>query len=336
MPSLETEGDPRPWVRVIIVNYNAGAYIQACVDALAGQTFRDFEAVVVDNASADRSPDTLSLPDPRFSLIANERNLGFAAANNIGASGCRAPWIATLNPDTVAEPTWLEEMHRGVESHPGVGMFGATLVNAADASIVDGFGDALSIAGIPWRAASGDRVDTLPRCDAEVFSPCAAAALYDRQSFERAGGFDETFFCYLEDVDLGFRLRLAGERCMQLRNAIVRHHGSAITGETSDFTLFHSYRNRLWLVWKDMPLLLLFVAVPLNIACSLNNIIKLAFRRQPVRAPLRGLIFGFPPVALLTCRRRVQLGRQISTIAVARSLVWNLFRLRYRPVVFNR
>jgi len=226
----------------------------------------------------------------------------------------------------VAERTWLEEMHRGVERHPGVSMLGATLLNAADPAIVDGFGDALSIAGIPWRTASGDRVDTLPRRDTEVFTPCAAAALYDRQTFERAGGFDEILFCYLEDVDLGFRLRLAGERCMQLRNAIVRHHGSAITGETSDFTLFHSYRNRLWLVWKDMPLLLLFAAVPLNLLCSCLMILRLALERRPVGAALKGLLHGMAPPALLPRRRKVQRDRRISTAAVARCLVWNLYR----------
>jgi GT2 family glycosyltransferase len=313
-------------VRVIVVNYNAGAYIQACVDALARQTLRDFEVVVVDNDSSDGSADALSLPDPRFKLIRNERNLGFAAASNMGASGCRAPWIAMLNPDTVAEPMWLEEMHRGVERHPGISMFGATLVAAADPSVVDGFGDVLSIAGIAWRAASGDPVDTLPLRDTEVFSACAAAALYDRQSFERAGGFDETFFCYLEDVDLGFRLRLAGERCMQLRNAIVHHHGSAVTGEASDFTLFHSFRNRLWLVWKDMPLVLLFAAVPLNLMYSSIMILRLAFEGRPVGAALKGLLHGMMPPAFLPRRREVQHDRKISTVAVARCLVWNLYQ----------
>jgi GT2 family glycosyltransferase len=326
MLSRETGGGPCPWVRVVIVNYNAGAFIQPCVDALAAQTFRDFEAVVVDNASTDGSADALSLPDPRFTLIGNERNLGFAAASNIGAAGCRAPWLAMLNPDTVAERTWLEEMHRGVERHPGVSMFGATLVAAADPSIVDGFGDALSIAGIPWRVASGDRVDTLPRRDTAIFSPCAAAALYDRRSFAGAGGFDETFFCYLEDVDLGFRLRLAGERCMQLRDAIVRHHGSAITGEASDFTLFHSFRNRLWLVSKDMPLLLLVAAVPLNLLVSGVLILRLALDGRPVGAALKGLLHGMLPPALLSRRRKVQRDRRISTVAVARSLVWNLYQ----------
>jgi len=327
-----SETDPRPWVRVIIVNYNAGALLQACVDALAGQLFRDFEAVVVDNASSDGSAEALRLPDPRFTLIRNDQNLGFAAANNIGSRGCRAPWIATLNPDTVAERAWLEEMHRATERYPEIGMFGATLVSAADPSIVDGFGDSLSIAGIPWRGGCGRAVASLPDGDTEVFSPCAAAALYARERFESVGGFDESFFCYLEDVDLGFRFRLVGERCLQLRNAIVRHQASAITGKLSDFTLFHSYRNRLWLVLKDMPLPLLFIAVPLNLMCSAFIIYNLTRKKIPIRPCLRGLLAGIGSLAIIKSRHRVQAGRKITTFAVSRCLVWDLYRPRLRPI----
>ncbi len=322
-----------PWVRVIIVNYNAGPLLQACVDALSRQTLTDFEAVVVDNASHDGSADALKLPDSRFTLIRNAANVGFAAANNIGARGCRAPWLATLNPDALAERTWLEEMRRGAERHPDAGMLGATLVDANDPSLVDGFGDVLTIAGIPWRGGQGRSLATLPSDDAEVLAPCAAAALYRRDGFEQAGGFDETFFCYLEDVDLGLRLRLAGERCVALRHAIVRHHGSAITGTVSAFTLFHSYRNRLWLLFKDMPLALLLLAVPLNIACSLLLILILGRRGNPVLAPLQGLCCGLMPPAMLGRRRAVQRARTISTAATARILVWDLYKIRRRPVV---
>jgi GT2 family glycosyltransferase len=319
-------GTGGPWVRVIVVNYNAGPLLQACVDALAAQSFRSFEAVIVDNASSDGSADRLRLPDRRFSLIRNKANVGFAAANNIGALDCRAPWLATLNPDTVAEPTWLEEMHNGTQRCPAVAMFGGTLLNAADPSLVDGFGDILSIAGIPWRAGAGSSVASLPRDDAEVFSPCAAAALYRRDRFEEVGGFDQSFFCYLEDVDLGFRLRLAGERCIELRHAIVRHHGSAITGELSDFTLFYSFRNRLWLLFKNMPLMLLFVAVPLNVLCSTVMILDGARKNRPVKSALKGLLSGMAPLPALKSRCKVQRNRRVSTLAVARCLAWNVYQ----------
>lgn len=329
MATRDTGGSSRPWVRIIIVTHNAGPFIQACVDAVATQTLPDFEAVIVDNASGDGAVEALRLPDARFSIIRNASNLGFAAASNIGARGYRTPWIATLNPDTVAEPTWLARMHEGVQRHPHVRMFGATLLDAKDHTTIDGFGDALSIAGIAWRRRSGQPTAALPHGDEEAFSPCAAAALYAREPFEQAGGFDESFFCYLEDVDLGFRLRLAGERCVQLRDAIVRHYGSATTGAMSDFSLFHSYRNRLWLLFKDMPPALLLIAVPLNIVCSLIAILKakLARKGTPMTASLKGLLAGLAPAAVLMQRRAVQSARKVSTLYVARCLVWNLYQM---------
>lgn len=332
MSNIDTEADAAPWVRVIIVNYNAGPLIQACVDALAAQTFTDFEAVVVDNASTDGSDESLRLPDSRFTLIRNESNIGFGAANNIGAHGCRAPWLATLNPDTVAQSNWLEEMHRGAERYPEIRMFGATLIDAADPTVVDGFGDALSIAGIPWRGGHGQPVADLPRCDAEVFSPCAAAALYARESFEAVGGFDESFYCYLEDVDLGFRLRLIGDRCMQLRHAIVSHHGSAITGRMSEFTIFHSFRNRLWMIIKNIPFPLLIVAVPANILCSLL-IIALSRQQLPAAAALKGLWLGVTAsMGSYRQRRSVQSKRRTSIATIASWLTWDLRQLGDRPV----
>jgi GT2 family glycosyltransferase len=191
----------------------------------------------------------------------------------------------------------------------------------------------LTIAGIPWRGGWGRRVESLPSRDAGVFAPCAAAALYARASFEQAGGFDESFFCYVEDVDLGFRLRLAGERCVQLRQAIVRHHGSAITGNVSAFTLFHSHRNRLWLLFKDMPLALLLLSVPLNLMCSVLLILILGRRGYPMRPSLRGLLAGLAPWAVLAKRGAVQRTRKISVLATARLLVWNLYQIRRLPVV---
>lgn len=331
MQGFETADDAPPWVRVIIVNYNAGALLQPCLDAVAAQSMRDFEVVIVDNASTDGSLDALKLPDARFALLRNATNMGFAAANNMGARGARAAWLATLNPDTVAAPDWLEEMRRGAERYR-VSMLGATLLDADDPQVVDGFGDVLTIAGIPWRGGQGSSVDTLPLSDAEVFSPCAAAALYARASFERAGGFDAAFFCYLEDVDLGFRLRLSGERCVQLRRAIVHHHGSVITGAVSGFTLFHSYRNRLWLLVKNMPAALLLIAVPLNVACSVLLILILGRRGHPMLAPLKGLVAGLWPAPVLASRGAVQQQRRISTAAVARALVWDIYQIRRLPV----
>lgn len=324
---MNAEDGGGPWVRIIVVNYNGGDFLQPCLDALAGQTLRDFEVVVVDNASTDDFIDNLRLPDARFRLIRNAANVGFAAANNIATAGATSPWIATLNPDTVARPAWLAGMRTGTMRHPGVGMFGATLVRADNPEIVDGFGDVMSISGIPWRGGGGAPVAALPGSDIEVFAPCAAAALYRRECFERAGGFDESFFCYVEDVDLGFRLRLAGERCVQLRDAIVLHHASALTGLTSAFTLYHSYRNRLWVLFKNLPLALLVVSVPVNLLASALIILRQGAGGAPVRAAFKGLWRGLVRGPAVRRRAPARRGRRISTLAIARTLDWNPLHL---------
>jgi len=319
------------WVRVIIVNHNAGPLLQNCLDALAAQSLAAFEAIVVDNASSDGSAEDLRLPDDRFRLILAGANLGFAAANNRAAADCKAPWIATLNPDTVASEAWLEELRRATLRHPGVKMFGSTQLDARKPDRVDGFGDVYSIFGTAWRGASGSPVSALPPDDREVFAPCAAAALYDRDVYLAAGGFDEGFFCYLEDVDLGFRLVLRGERCIQVRRAEVKHFGSVSAGEDSDFFVFHSQRNRLWVLAKNVPSPLIWLVAALQIVVVPLTVLRRGMGRwrtaiEGVAAGLRGL------PAVWRRRREVQSGRALSSRDLARMLVWDPRKaLRYAP-----
>jgi GT2 family glycosyltransferase len=310
------------WARVVVVNHNAGPLLQGCIDALAAQTFSQFEVIVIDNASTDGSAEALRLPDGRFRLHRAGANLGFAAANNLGAADCAADWIATLNPDTVPRATWLEELRKATLHHHGVKVFGSTQIDALRPDRVDGFGDVYSIYGTAWRGGSGALVAGLPAADRDVFSPCAAAALYAREAFTAAGGFDEEFFCYLEDVDLGFRLRLRGERCVQVRRAEVLHFGSVSAGSDSDFVVFHSQRNRLRLLLKDVPSPLIWLTLALQIAVVPLTVL----RRGPAkwRVALKGVLAGlrrFPDA--WRARQTVQSERVLSSKEVCRMLVWD-------------
>lgn len=314
-------GEDTTWVRVIVVNHNSGSLLQRCVDALAAQTFPGFEAVIFDNASADGSADGLRLPDDRFRVERAGTNLGFAAANNLAAAGCAAPWIATLNPDAEPRPHWLEELKRAALRHVGVAMFGSTQLQARRPDRVDGFGDAYSIYGTAWRGASGWPVACLPDGDREVFAPCAASALYARDAFRAADGFDQSFFCYLEDIDLGFRLRLKGERCVQVRAAEVLHVGSAVAGRDSDFFLFHSQRNRVWVMLKDVPAPLLFLVLALQ-ACAVP--ISILRRGHGWRTALSGVAAGLKDYRrVLRERKAVQRSRAAGNAEIARMLVWD-------------
>ena len=163
-----------------------------------------------------------------------------------------SPWVAALNPDAFAEPDWLEQVALGIRRYPEAGAFGSLQIDAASPGRLDGAGDVYHATGLLWRGGFGQPL-AHQRGEGEIISPCGAAAVYRREAVAALGGFDEDFFCYAEDVDLGFRLRLAGHRSIQLANAVVRHVGGASGGRRSDFALYHGMRNRLWVFVKVMP-----------------------------------------------------------------------------------
>jgi GT2 family glycosyltransferase len=317
-----------PWVRIVVVNHNAGALLQDCVEALARQTMPEFEVVIVDNASIVRPIADLRLPDARFRVQHAGSNIGFAAGSNLGASGAATPWVATLNPDTRPRPDWLAELQAATERCPWAALFGSTQLAMRQPDMVDGFGDVLTAYGTAWRSGNGRPANELPQADCEVFSPCAAAALYSRACFEGLGGFDETFFCYLEDVDIGFRARLLGERCVQVRRAEVLHEASALTGHLSSFSVFHSYRNRIWLFAKDAPWPLLLPIAALQSAAMVVAVARRSAR--PYRlAAVQGMWAGLKGLPqALRVRKAIQRARLVSTWDIARVMVWSPLRAR--------
>lgn len=318
-----------PWVRVVVVNYNGGDHLQRAVVGLATQSCGDFEAVIVDNASSDGSADRLVLPDGRFRLLRSSVNLGFAAGCNLGAAGCAADWLAMLNPDAMPEPGWLDALRTGTAQHPEAASLGSTQLMADQSDRLDGAGDCYSIFGIAWRGGFGQPVPER-LADTGSFSACAAAALYRRDLWEALGGMAEGFFCYLEDVEFGFRIRLAGYRVVQVADARVLHVGSAITGRHSDFTLYHSARNGVFLLVRCMPLPLLILSLPLYSLAQL----WLTTRTGGAAARVRGLLAGLGAIpSLLAERRLIQKRRVLSTAAVAKLLVWNPGKLSRREII---
>ena len=196
-------------IAVIIVNFNSGTLLGECLRHLRAQTRRPERVIVVDNASSDGSADRLESEYPEVECVRSDRNLGFAAANNLAARRAgEVEWLALLNPDAFPQPDWLERLLAATRVHLECASFGSRLVDASDSDRLDGTGDVYHVSGLAWRRDHGRLTATDASVSGEIFAPCAAAALYRRDAFLEAGGFDEDFFCYFEDVDLGFRLRL--------------------------------------------------------------------------------------------------------------------------------
>ena len=256
MPSqpLPTSPSRKPLADVVIVNYNGGAYLERTLATLHAQTLRDFRIIVVDNGSTDGSVDSLPTGPMETVIVRVGRNLGFAAGNNLAIrEHVRAEWLVLLNPDAFPRPDWLERFIDAARANPDYSFFGCRMLDANDPTRLDGVGDVYHVSGLPWRDGHGCPDGPAYDASCEIFAPCAAAALYRTRDVVEAGAFDEDFFCYTEDVDLGFRLRLLGHRCLYVPTAVVEHVGSGITGVRSDFQLYHGHRNLAWTYLKNMP-----------------------------------------------------------------------------------
>src|SRR5262245_35237796 len=289
--------------------------------AVAAQTEQRFRLILTDNASRpEERPHQSALP-ASASLVQSEKNLGFAAANNLAARDADTPYLVFLNPDAFPEPSWLAALIAAAEQHPNAAAIGSTQLRADAPGVLDGAGDVLHATGLAYRADYGRRAPVPPF--GESFSACAAAMLVRREAFEAAGGFDARYFCYFEDVDLGFRLRLLGWRILQSPAAVVAHVGGGVSGARSAFGDFHGARNRFWTFIKCMPAPLLWPLLPLHITASALAV-SVAVLKGRGLAGWRGLLAGFAGAApIWRTRRDVQRARVASWLDIARALAWS-------------
>jgi len=314
-------------VTVIIVNWNAGDLLSQCLHDLLRQTVQPARILVMDNGSSDGSVEQVSqLPGVTVRQLG--RNFGFAGGNNRALLECDTEYVALLNPDAFPEPDWLEKLLAVAEAHPDVAAFGSRQMVHGSENAVDGMGDVYHVSGLVWRAGHGEMLRDSGAAPREVFSPCAGAALYRRDALVDIGGFDEDYFCYVEDVDLGFRLRLAGYRAMYGPDAVVHHIGSATTGGLhSDFSVYHGHRNLVWAFVKNMPGVLFWLLLPLHVVLNLVSILWFALRGQGavILRAKRDALLGLPKM----WRKRQQI--QKARVATVRD-IWRVLDKRVLPI----
>ncbi|WP_017931052.1 glycosyltransferase family 2 protein [Robiginitomaculum antarcticum] len=322
------------WARIVIVSYNSGSDLQTCIDSLAAQTCQDFEVTVVDNASPDTAIRDLKLPNDRYEIYYSTDNMGFAKGSNLGAKFARTEWIITLNPDAWPEPEWLDTLKTASTAHPAFSMLSTTLLQTNEPTKLDGIGDYLTIFGVAKSSGWGHPKSSAPAHPVEVFGPCGAAAGYRRDIFEKCGGFDDSFFCYLEDVDLSYRLRLYGEKCLLCPDARATHVGSSSTEKHSGFKFYHSHKNNFSLIIKNTPLVLLLVMLPLFLASQIWIIYR--NRNHPNSdARVAGFKDGMKSIpGIIKKRRRAISGRQIGSWNLAKRLSWTIGSARESAIVF--
>ncbi|WP_425410205.1 glycosyltransferase family 2 protein [Hyphococcus sp.] len=321
----------RPLVSVIIVNFNAGERLARCLDCLEQQSFTDFETIVYDNNSEDDSLVCARLPERKARIIRSPENRGFAAANNAAAREAGGGWIALLNPDAYPQPDWLRRLVEAAERRASADAFGSLQLDAARPDYVDGAGDVCTVFGVAYRGDAGRLKAQYPD-EAECFAPCAAAALYRKDTFLRLGGFDESFFCYGEDIDFGFRLRSAGGIAVQVNQAVVLHEGSGVTGRRSAFTTYYGHRNRIWLYYKNMPPALYVLTAPLRILMDLALLAK--YLPQGLAGTyLKAIFDGYKGLSKLNRKRKeIAAMRRESRARIAPLLCWSPIKTFRRSI----
>jgi len=294
-----------PQVSVVILNWNGRRYLDDCLTSLQSQTFTDFEIILVDNGSTDDSVEWVETHFPQVCLIRNAQNVGFAEGNNQAIRSTAAEFIVTLNNDTRVEPGWLAALVEAVASDSAVGMVASKMIFADRPGMINSAGIALDPVGIAWDRLGGTHDDPNETVLVEVFGPCAGAALYRRAMLDQIGLFDADFFAYLEDVDLAWRARLSGWRCLYAPAARVYHVHSATGGEGSPFKNRLLGRNKVWTIAKNYgPAGRLLVYLPLIVLYDLAAVLyALIVRRET--APLQGRLMALKGLPDVWRRRRV-------------------------------
>jgi GT2 family glycosyltransferase len=264
-------------ITVIIVNWNRKDLLRACLSSLRAQENVIFETIVVDNGSSDGSAD---MAETEFGarVIRNRENRGFCAANNQGIAVARGEYIALLNNDAEAEPEWLAELERACSTAPEVGMVASKVLIWEDPRRIDKAGHLIFPDGQNRGRGAGVLDEGQFDREEDVLWPDGCAAMYRKQMLDEIGGFDEDFFAYGDDAELGLRARIAGWRCVYAPRAVARHHRGATLGKDSGRRLELIERNRVLLAVKLFPWSLLCLN-PLYFAVRLVAGAAMAGRR---------------------------------------------------------
>jgi GT2 family glycosyltransferase len=301
-----------PAISVVIANWNGRHHLADCLPALAEQSLAPTEVIVVDNGSSDGSQEWLAERFPAVRVIANDRNRGFSAANNQGIRAARGDCVALLNNDARPATGWLAALAHALEGDSRRGMAGSLMVFADQPAVINSTGISVDRLGISWDRDGGRPVAVAGEAETEVFGASAGAALYRRALFDDVGVFDESFFAYLEDVDLAWRARWRGWRAVFAPGARVTHAHSATSQEGSGFKTYWLSRNKIVHIAKNYPSPYLWRYMPLMLVYDGLSLANALAGRRGLSA-LRGRLAGWRALGAVWRQRRALLQAATAT-----------------------
>jgi GT2 family glycosyltransferase len=298
---LSSEEIQYPLVSVVIVNYNGLKFLKECIQSLIAQTYKNLEIIVVDNASSDNSIEYLRSDFKGLQIIENSINLGFAGGVNTGIKNSHGEFIMTLNNDAWADPQCIEHLLLGMVDDHRTGMCAAKMLFPDKR--INSAGICIARSGAAWDRGMFEADRGQYGKLEEIFGPCAGAALYRKDMFDEIGLFDEDFFLYMEDVDLAFRGRLAGWKCMFIPGAVVYHLHGGTAGFKSDLTIYYGNRNILWWPVKNYPFFTLLASLPWILGRTVGLIPYYAYHGKG-KVILKSKIDGFSGIPMMLKKRK--------------------------------
>jgi len=297
---------------VVIPTLRAGADLDRCLRSVADERYAELEVVVVDNGSPG-----VETTDAR--VIRNEQNLGFVGACNQGIDATTGELVLLLNDDTVVEPGALHALVAALERRPRWAACQAKLLLLEDPALLDTAGSFLTATGfLVHRGAFGpaDAFDT----SGEIFAAKGAALVLRRAALAETGTFDPAFFAYFEETDLCWRLWLAGWEVGYVAEAHVLHAlGATASKLPSAFVQFHSFKNRIRALLKNLGAVRATWMVPFHLALCVALSASYAVRGRPRLgwAILRAIGWNVAHFGgTLRERRRVQRTRRVTDRAL--------------------
>ncbi|MDA2933634.1 glycosyltransferase family 2 protein [Acidobacteria bacterium AH-259-D05] len=335
-------------VSVIVVNYNRAELLRQCLLSLIRQSFSSLEILVVDNGSSDDSLEVVrSFSDERVRLLPLGQNAGFSGGNNLAIGQTNGEFIALINNDAVADERWIDRLMKVITaSEPSIGMW-ASKVLFFETDIIDKVGHLIYPDGQNRGRGTGERDAGQYEQVEETLFPDGCAAAYRKSMLDEVGGFDESFFAYGDDADLGIRGHWMGWKCLYVPDAVVYHRHSSTSGRFSMQKIYWIERNRLWLAIKNFPLPLLVISPLFTLNRWLWNFFAALlqrgaagnFRRQAslwalVQTLGRAYRDGFRQLGkMIEKRRRIRQTRRISALDFYRVLF--RFRISARILAFQ-
>lgn len=274
---------------IVLPNLNGAGWMEGCIESLYAQTVQDFELIIIDNGSTDESLQTARKysEKPNCTLIENGKNTGFSYAVNQGIRKAKAPYVLLFNNDAFAQPDMLEKLLIAIEQENNIFSVQSLMIRHFEPDKLDDAGDFVTLLAWAYKRGDGMPVERyLKPC--RIFSSCGGAALYKKSVLDEIGLFDETFFAYLEDVDISWRANSLGYQNRLCPEARCTHIcGATTSGKTgakyNDFKSVQSGRNSLLLPCKNMPVGMIVLNLPFLLGGYLLK--TLVFHLRGLAAP---------------------------------------------------